>query len=299
MRKLAFVVLATFVAGPASAGLFQDVYNGLDLLATPTGAPVFTSATGFHQNGSRIGRVRVVPQQLGRGWDLEFDRNFGPDSGGRPEIFDLGGLELQLAGNISATAGYTKRGFLIGTMSSSINQLQYDFRGTTGAQDFSLNGILNGTSNLEINQFGFYDLSLDLSNQSSRLNLDGLVIDDGQPLDGLDTDYDIGPINIKGNIFIDALAGLASSLGADTSAIAAVFPESPIDQIGNQIKDALQRAADEAAASIVAGEVQADVASAEGVVTINDQSGAAIVPVPEPATLVLLALGALALGRRR
>ncbi len=299
MRKLAYLTLA-LIAAPAGAGLYQDIFRGLDILSTPTGSPVFSSATGFRQNGARIGRVRVVPQELGRGYDLEFDRSFGPDASGRPEVFDLGALELQLNGGINATAGYTNRGFLIGTLTSSINQMQFDFRGTTGGQDFSLNGLLNASSRTEINQFGFYEVSIDVSNQNSRLDLEGLIIDDGEPLEGVDTDFDIGPITVKGNVFFDAVVGLLASFGVDTTEIEGIFPKSPIDQIADEFNSAFARVAEEAVAGVVAGEIAADIAAAEargGVIENGGNDG--IVAAPEPASWMLMAIGGFALARRR
>lgn len=299
MRKLAYLTLA-LIAAPAGAGLYQDIFRGLDILSTPTGSPVFSSATGFRQNGARIGRVRVVPQELGKGYDLEFDRSFGPDASGRPEVFDLGALELQLNGGINATAGYTNRGFLIGTLTSSINQMQFDFRGTTGGQDFSLNGLLNASSRTEINQFGFYEVSIDVSNQNSRLDLEGLIIDDGEPLEGVDTDFDIGPITVKGNVFFDAVVGLLASFGVDTTEIEGIFPKSPIDQIADEFNSAFARVAEEAAAAVVAGEIATDIAAAEargGLIENGGNDG--IVAAPEPASWMLMAIGGFALARRR
>ena len=69
------VVLAFVCAPSAQGGLFEDIYRGFDVLATPSGAPIGYTSDGFRTNGSRVGRLRIMPDRVGHGYTLEFNRN--------------------------------------------------------------------------------------------------------------------------------------------------------------------------------------------------------------------------------
>lgn len=297
--------------GTASAGLFQDLYRGLDLLATPSGSPVFTTGDGTRANGARTGRVRILPDSLGRGYSLEFDRSFGVDSAGRPESFDLGPLDLTLNGATQMTAGFTRRGFLIGNIDMATNNLQYSLRGRTGATNTEVNGTLNVNNSLEINQFGFYTLTMNVSNTSSQVLVDG-VLQDGFD----DADFSIGPVNIQGNIFVDGLASLLNAFGVDTTGLEQLFPRSPINTLADAIADATRR--DDIAtalgrevnsslltnpmlefgnAAVTATALAAYQNATLGRTLAGSNESAA--PLPEPSTLALLSLAGAALLRRR
>ncbi|MDX2200142.1 MAG: PEP-CTERM sorting domain-containing protein [Phycisphaerae bacterium] len=300
MRKLsasAAVAASGLLVSSASAGVFQDVFRALDLLSTPSGAPALLTGDGTRVNGARAGRVRILPDELGNGYSLEFDRTFGQDSQGRPETFDLGPVDLTLAGDTQLTAGYTDRGFLIGNVDLSVNALNYNFRARSGAQNTNITGRLDVTNNLEINQFGFYNLSVNATNSGSTVTVDG-VIQEGFS----DSDFAIGPINIQGNIFVDGLAALLAGLGVDTSGLADLFPRSPIDQITAAIEQQLLK--DDVATSLSRVEGFATATSSDlglddlGVVAGLDLAANPTI-VPEPSGLLLLAGGAMLLIRRR
>ncbi|HMQ15724.1 MAG TPA: PEP-CTERM sorting domain-containing protein [Phycisphaerae bacterium] len=291
-------------AGSAPAGLFEDLYRGLDLIATPFGSPTSATGIGGAQNGQRFGRLRVVPNRAGEGYRLEFNRTFGNDSTGRPEVLDLGAMELELNGSISSTAGYTTRLFNIGNIQTNANNVAYALRGKSGAQDFTLSGTFNMAQNLEVNEFGFYTLSLNIANDVSALTLDGVAVDGSVP-----TVYEVGPISIKGNIFVDAFGAILAGMGVDTSALSDIFPESPIDRISAAIREELTKQGGERA-SLIAGQLdlgqigvglgspQLSLPAATS--PISDQSLGLPQGAPEPATLALLLGGAvLALRRRR
>ena len=143
--------VAVVVGGStAHAQLFQNI---LDSFVTPIGQPSVPRV-----NGARVGQLRVVPNQLGQGYRLELDRSFGNDQFGRPEVFDAGPFELELQGNVQATAGYTTRFFPIGTVDFSTTNLNYSLRARTGAQDFDLVGTLNMNGRAEVNPLGFYEV---------------------------------------------------------------------------------------------------------------------------------------------
>jgi hypothetical protein len=306
MKRLAICALIGVVAAgvpTARGGLYDDIYRGLDLLATPSGSPLQTAGDGTRVNGSRSGRLRIVPETYGKGYTIEFDRTFGADSHGRPEVLDLGAYELQLAGSTQATLGYTRRGMLIGNGSVAVTDLAYAIRGKSGAQDVSLSGKLSGSGSLEVNQLGFYTMNLDLQNTSSTLTLDGLVANDTQ-----NKNFDIGPISIKGNVYIDALSEVLSAFGVDTTGLQQLSAKSPMDQIGDALRQQIEQWRN-AATTAVAGVQYTNDGQLPplpgGYAATPVDSGLAAAPavdnglIPEPGTLLLVAAGGLFLSRRR
>lgn len=307
-RKLLTLLAFAAVIGPgvAYADLWQNVYRGLDYLATPLGSPVGSSSDGTRVNGARSGRLRIVPSGIGGGYELQFDRTFGNDSHGRPETLHLGGLaDLTLAGSTQATLGYNGSGAFRsfnGTVTAT--NLAYSLRTKLGAQDAQLSGQLNVSDTFDINPLGFYDLNLQIDNTNSAMSLDGVAIHDNHSLN-----FDVGPIVIRGNIFYDGGLALLTSLGVDTAQLETVFPRSPASEIDNAIRDALQQASvvpgtaaqkDTAAmlwdavvtgnadaAQTLLGELAADSAA------VGDEQSTQATPgvAPEPGTLMLLALG--------
>lgn len=309
LTVLAASCLALAASAPVLAGLWEDLYRGLGIAATPTGT----------RDGQRFGRLAVVPNRLGKGWDIEFDRSFGADGRGRPEVYDLGAAELELSGAVQSTLGFTRRLFMIGNADTNINNLNYTLRFKSGAQDATLTGLMNGQGSLEVNQFGFYDFSLNVANTNGALTLDGVVVNDSEA-----TNFDIGPINVKGNLFFDGAVALLSSLGVDTSGLASNFGKSPIDQIAAAIQEQLRAietrvagvSVTSPAASAVADTQSAIVASVLGapgqagspaafesarIPTGNGQTARPTAGVvPEPGTVGLVLLGtAMLVWRRR
>ncbi len=303
---VSLVLLAAFGTSDAWADFWQSVWRGLDYAVTPTGSPVFTTGDGTRVNGARTGRLRIVPTGVvGSGYRLEFDRSFGRDSRGRPEVLRFGpGAELSLSGVTQMTAGYTEyRGFRAGTLDVFANDLQYDLRTKIGLQDAQLTGTLSIFNQFEINELGFYTLTMNASNTDSELTVDGVVVRDED-----ETNFDLGPVSVKGNLYFDVALALLTSFGADVSGLESIFPDSPIDQINDAIAAEMQES------GVVAGEtVAADPATLLlQTVVAGDESavdplmeqlvaGADVAPgasehsvpatVPEPGTLMLVALG--------
>lgn len=303
----------------AAAGLYEDIFHGLDYVVTPLGSPTFASGDGGAQNGARSGRLRIVPNRLGQGYRLEMDRSFGVDTLGRPEVYDVGPYELQLSGSMQATAGFTTRFMLIGNTDVSFSNLNYTLREKSGAQDATVTGTLNGVQQMEVNRLGFYTLRLDLSNSNSALNLDGVAVGGTRS-----TNWDVGPISVKGNIYYDAALSVLDTLGVDTSQLAQVFPKSPIDRISQEIQNSLaSQAAKQLQGDLTAATLNGtqDAALAQRARSflqtiaglpdagLSDGGGRSDLPagisaggattVPEPAALALLAGGGLLLLRRR
>jgi hypothetical protein len=300
------VAAAALLTTPASAGLFEDLYQGLDILATPTGFPVSVGSAGGLVNGNRFGRLRIVPNELGDGYRLELDRTFGADTRGRPEVFDLGNFELELSGPTQATLGFTRRGILTGNADVFANNLGYSLRGKSGGQDIELTGRLRVNNQLEVNQLGFYTLTLEVNNTDSALIADGVLVEGDR-----DTDFDVGPISIRGNIFYDVAAAVLTTFGVNTNDMESIFPASPIDRINDEIEAYLSRETevlgDLIRADLGTGELSAAAALEArdfvgGLIRTADDAGALgtggdSARVPEPASLLLLALGVVALRR--
>ena len=156
---------------------------------------------------------------------------------------------------------------------------------------------MNIAEAVEINQFGFYEASINISNTTPELFLDGLA------QESVPENFDIGPINVKGNIFFDAFVALLSSLGVDTTELQALTPGSAIGQIVDEI--ALQ------VPQLVAGiqvsedgqfappplvlDAAADIAT-PGLAPAQTAPG---LTIPEPGTFLILGLGAVLWGWRR
>lgn len=309
--SLSLVVVLAWAGTTAYADLWQNVWRGLDVLATPLGSPLSTAADGTRINGARSGRLRIVPDGIGGGYELQLDRTFGVDSRGRPETLNLYGVaNITLDGATQLTLGYNGKG-VFRTYSGDLttSNLTYSARTTTGAQDVQLVGVLNVANAFEVNPLGFYTVSVNVRNTESQLFVDGVAVQDKQA-----TNFDIGPIVVRGNLFYDATLGVLTALGADTTELEKVFPRSPAGDIDQAIRDALQNA------SVVAGTSAAAELSSLVTQTVTDQAAddllnalagarfatgesgyAAPTAVPEPGTLVLFATGAAVLwySRRR
>ena len=301
-----FAIVVATGAVPADAGIWQDVFQGLDYLATPTGYPVTTNVDGTRVNGARSGRVRIVPNGVvGNGYRIEFDRTFGGDSRGRSEVFRFGALgDLTLSGATQFTAGYDAVGKAYsGFANVIVSDMNYRVRTKLGVQDATLEGTLNLFGNLEVNALGFYDLTLSASNANSKFMLDGVVARDTQ-----DTNFDVGPIVVHGNLLVDASAALLTSLGVDATSLEGLFPASGIDQIDNAIENLRQQAGAESGTpadkdmtalllqSVLGGDGQAAstlvAGLADGTICGNGESAqTSPLMVPEPGTFALVALG--------
>jgi hypothetical protein len=292
----AALIACVWAAASVQAGLYTDIYQGLYILSTPSGHPVQTALDGTRFNGNRSGRLQIQRNGPGNGYDVQFNRVFGLDSGGRPEVLDVGDFEVQLSGATQATFGYTDRGPLIGTASITANSLNYVLRAKSGIQDATLSGTLNLQEDIQIDQFGFYEAAIEVTNRSSQLTLTGSLAEDTVP-----TNFDVGPISIKGNVFFDGFVALLSGLGVDTTQLQQLTPGSAIGQIIDDITRQVP--------ALVAGiEVTADgqlppvpgaielsqLAQPADVLTV--QAGSSLV-IPEPGTLLLVALGGMFLVR--
>ncbi len=126
--------------------------------------------------------------------------------------FDFGSADLSLLGPLSLqvnTGGRILSQFDL-SFSTAVNgntaatPLSYVFNSDSGFQSSQVSGTVFADVNFKINQLGFYDLSIVYSSRQS-IESEGLLGDNSTT-----NDYDLGPIDISGNIYADILAILTA-----------------------------------------------------------------------------------------
>lgn len=202
-----------------------------DFISSPQGGPLFDN---------NIFEQRVEYNRTGEGYTYESFRFFGPDSFDNPNTLDLGPLKVVLGRDpavvqspqpigIHDRIGYTTRFIPELFFSSQTGQRNFDvFSGQTAFVPVPLNYTITldaGVQNMEwtgnalinadakINAMGFYDFRLQFINVGNY-TADGYVLQDEQV-----TDFDSGPISVKGNLFIDAMAGMLQLNGNPATAV--------------------------------------------------------------------------------
>jgi len=285
----------------------------LTLVAVVTASPIAVRADVFRTVGLGLEAA---------GFDVRGQRN--PASGGldflinnqfQDRTFDFGAWDLTLNGPIStqlSTGGRVLSNLDV-ALTTALNSdagaepLTYELNFDAGAQATRITGSLLVDADLNLNAFGFYDLGLNYSTRQTVVN-SGTVSNSTT-----DFDADLGPINVRGNIFADALAAITDPL------FAAARQPNPFEFFSgaNQLKLAIQAQGDALLASLGAGLADAPSASAlrgtnsgfvgpqvpraGGLTSSNSSTGspnAGVVPEPPVLLLMLLGIPAL-LGLRR
>jgi hypothetical protein len=283
-----FAAVATFgaAASPAQAMFFRDVARALQY-------------AGFSVQGQRNiltdGAVVNISQRF-----------FG-------QPLNFGQTELSPSGQLQAQVGWDRRPipalqFFMNTGNSPLN---YELRRNFGLQDFLATGQLQLSIGTEINALGFYDTIVDINN-TGTFETDGLFGENSGHMD-----FDVGPIDISGNVVADVLAAVFDALAPgeenpfrefslrSTREKNGIDPEQ-IAQIeaalaaGEQITD--QQASLLATDSVIQslfglGDPQ------DGAIQFTDATGpqsAVPMTTPEPITALLVAAGLIGIaGRRR
>jgi len=342
------MVLIWTTESSAQYGDFQRMlfrgaeYAGNNLfLSNPQGGPLYD----YNQF-----RQRLEYNRAGDGYTYESFRFFGSDSFGNTNTLDLGPFKIELGFDPAVTPsnqaigihnriGYTTRFipevfFESQTGQRTYNQfsgvstyaptpLNYTVTFNTGIQDFEWSGNALLDMSGRINVLGFYDFEMQFTNIGSY-EADGLFVHDEQV-----NDFDIGPINISGNIGFDLLAGLLQGDGATGDAVppriysGAAQKDKTADDLLAQMKagEALTegemrflaqemfRAAFEAdPLGMLTNGMPSDVPGFEGLMLSTtaapgtgdgDGSDGALSTVPEPGTLGFLAGAVAALAAAR
>lgn len=84
--------------------------------------------------------------------------------------------------------------------------VEYNIFVRTGAQDVELKGQGILEAEVMVNALGFYDIDAMISNRGSFSIVGVLYADQGS------LDYDLGPISLSGNVFVDLLAAVTQPL---------------------------------------------------------------------------------------
>jgi len=301
IRCSVVVTLVTLVsASPAPADFWKNLGGGLQYLADPSGFGAI--------NGGRTGFMAFDYNRLSDGWRVDWSKTFGPDRFGRPHRIDVGPAQLTFnSGTLSWTADYNKRllpgvNFDIATPAP----INYTYELNTGFQDLvTINSQLSLAGGGNINLLGFYDFQLQIVH-TGAFESDGLVEDSGH------MNFDVGPIDVSGNIFIDLVTGAFEAIGVPPEDLAPIkgFPTKTKNARGLVLKllsgqplseqEMLDMVSTTVLASMEPPVPDGAVLGATALADPAEGSPASIQldAVPEPATLALL-LGALGWAIRR
>ena len=283
---------------PAQADFYKDVAIGLSELGFN-----FVGYENFLSGGAKVTVARTF----------------------NGETLDFGAAELTLQGTPVLTFTTGGRGMQVVDISfQTRNQnntanvpFNYTFTTDTGNQMTTITGSLFTDVTASINSFGYYDLDFNISSRQS-IEQEGRWSDEE-----FEQDFDIGPIDLRGNLYADLLAVITDPI-FDALGLENIFASfSGAAQFEENLSAAAERARAKAFAGqpLTASEI-AELASVSamgaawgmeipdlsflGDVTIEEDLYAdevLLAPqaemIPEPASLLLLALSAPALFLRR
>jgi len=283
------IVGLAFVMGASASAEMQKVGTALDFV-------------GFDLIGQR--------NPLSGGIDFLATNDFN----GAP--FDFGAWDLSLDGPLSlqvSTGGRFLSQFDV-SFTTAVNgsgnatPLSYVFNGDVGAQSSQVSGTVLADVDFSLNGLGFYDLSIFYS---SRQN----VTNEGSLANGSSTrDFDLGPINVSGNLYADVLAILTDPFFDSTGQV------NPFERFSGRAKlsEILQASTADLQTALADGSDPSEAGStAKRFATVQKGFGNGDTPpgngygqgngngagygntngatVPEPAVLVLMLLGIPAL----
>ena len=172
------VVLLAVPVSEARAGTFGDVLVGLDY-------------AGF--------QAQTQLNPLSDGFSTAITRNF------QNTLLDFGATELTLTGPVGMSVTTGNRGFR--TLDFNItagapnSPLVYSYVSNTGGNEVQIDGSTVFNVVGSINQFGWYDFRYQFSSRQNVSSTGRFANSDGEAMD-----FDIGPIDISGNLFADLLA---------------------------------------------------------------------------------------------
>lgn len=312
-------LIATVAAPTAQAGLGKKLVRGITYALSPNIGEIQNGPNAdFNQFAQRFNYDPVTD-----GRSYEVTRFFGDDSFGNPETLNLGFLNVQLrqpdgsglqGAGIYSRVGYnrrlipevywdartTGRNFSTFAGAGAVSApLQYRVETNNGLESGLLFGTIQVDTSGSVNAFGFYNVDLAVVNTGTLTTRSYTTEDRNQ-----DVSFDIGPVNLSGNIFVDQALGLLDFVTEQLGV--------PPEQFS--VLTLRERTPDEITAAIEAGEsvsaaefnslIEAYLANPETVIlpnadTVPGASPALLTAVPEPGTLLLLAGGLAVLSLRR
>jgi len=316
----AAALLVAALAAPASAQTGQKLLTDISYALAPN--------LGQANNGpladQNIFRQRLLRNFLGDGYGYEFTRTFGNDSYGNPSQVQIPGLTASYQGAIHNRYLINRR-FIPQLRIQSDTQnapLQYNITSSPGAESWTFQGSLTANTTGTVDLLGNYSLQVAATNTGTA-RLDGVAITDKRP-----TDFDVGPVNINGNIYVDLASNLLQAAsaplvgGANPAAVANNIPSAATGKdktseaadpsatlTDAQIKDALTKALVQSVFAQALSDLNPlDPSNGGGLLgMLTDRTiaqydsskvnGAAA--IPEPGTIALLATPMLLMALRR
>ncbi len=248
-------------------------------------------AAGLGLTGFQLSAGRNV---ISNGYDVALFQNFPGSS------IDFGAGDIAFSGPVSLSV--STGGRIMPTLDVSINTaisedavpqlLNYVYNYDPGSQSTLVTGNLFIDADFSINGLGFYDVDLTYSSRQT-VERDGRFANDET-----NNDFDLGPINVSGNIFADVLAAVTQPFFYKSGGT------NPFASFSGSAKLA-QLALDYQYEALAPSEVT--LAAAIGIAGVSGANPSEIplgnVPaanvVPEPTVLVLLLAGLPAILRRK
>lgn len=316
-------IIAVAHTSPAQAGWGSLIVRGIAYSLSPT---IGTAQNGPNTNQNFFSQ-RYGIDWLGNGRSYEFTRYFGADTYGQPDQINLGLVNLQLGappGSGLLGAGvYNRVGYnlrlvpevyfqsisvgrnqanLTGTQAAR-SPIQYNLEINNGVESLTFQGALSYISTGTVNALGFYSINFTASNTGSVAAAGALGTDTKS------TDFDMGPVNLSGNIWVDmALAGIRY-VGEQIGLPPELLPKQPArikspDEIARAIADGQPITMDDLGGILMLmhaspGEMAQIAQLPLGLTApIGPEGGFHLVPEPGSAALLLLAGLMLHRGRR-
>ena len=282
-RRLTIAVAAVVAAGSASApthaGFVSTAARGLELVGF----------TYFGEDNMLTGGREFLATNTFSGNPVEY----GPWS-------------LTLRGPLSTGFSVANRPFQsfefsFGTAASgsaAVSPLTYSLDYNLGDVSASFSGSLVMDGGASIDRLGFYTLNLDISSRTT-------LSSSGGGMNSNEYDWDLGPVNIAGNVYIDVLALLTAPLFEGAGV------ESPFASLSarNQMQAIVDTQTRELLELLQNGITPGDATAQRGFsLALADQPASGTGPfpfntsgivVPEPTVFVLMLAGIPFLARRR
>ncbi len=215
-----------------------------------------TAARGLQFAGwaPPTGEIGYRQHIVGDGWNFQTTRvlnDWELDSGVAGFEFTGLGQQVRLDTELSVRRAVIPTAkFRIATDQGGTDNpfpIAYRFWAWTGAENIEIEGQGALEAELDINALGFYEIDAFITNRGT-FDIDGVLYDDNGSLD-----YDLGPVSLSGNVFVDLLAAVTAPLFANAGTTNPLAVFSGRAKLQNQIKER-----DELLARLEAGEVLTD-----------------------------------------
>lgn len=271
-------------------------------------ASLSEARAGVHDGVNRVAYLTGFNEYYGHN-GLTNGREFLLTNTFSGNSIDFGNWSLTLQGPLSvgfSTANRPARGmdFTFGTAASgsaNTSTFNYSLEYHAGDTTASASGSLLVDGGVHLDQLGFYSVNLEVSSRQSIGNAGNAVGQTNQ------YDLDLGPVNVNGNIFVDAFVAITQPL-FDASGKTNPFAQlsglselrTMIDSRTTDLLTAIQDGAIPAVTTTARGIMPAtSVANAYGPTNQRGGHNGTVAVVPEPTVLLLMLAGLPVLWRCR